>query len=137
MAEFHPIYMAGITYTTMGGVVISFLFAFYRWGSCVSKYVKTGKIDPVEGSLFFGRNNWFYQDPHATLNYYNNPWIIAVDIVFIDIAVALLALIWPISVIVTSIIAYAKIARIRYKRKKEFVDKLKGQHAENNAETYS
>lgn len=130
MAETYSIYLIiyelGLAYTIIGGVVVSFTFALWRWIKCVRDYIQHGTIDDAEGSFFFGRNNWFYGP--STMDYYNNPWAVAVDIVTISIGIGLLAFVWPISVIVIFTIIYAKITRVRYVRKKEFVDRLAGEH---------
>ncbi len=122
------IYQLGLMYTIIGGIIVSFLFALWRWIMCIKRYIKTGRINDIEGSFFFGPNNWFYGD-RGEMYYYNNPWIVALDIVFVAFAIAALAFVWPISVIVISAITYAKIARIKYARKKEFIDRLAGEHA--------
>jgi len=123
------IYFFGLQYTIIGGVIISFGFALWRWVQCIKEYIETGDIDKMEGSFFFGENNWFWGPSYKEMKYYNNPWAIAFDIASISVAIALLAVIWPMSVIVISTITYAKVARVRYKRKKEFIDRLTGEHA--------
>ncbi len=131
MTEIHPymfIYLSGLEYTIIGGIILSFCFALGRWIYCIREYIETGDIDRVEGSFFLGENNWFHGD-HSEFYYYNNPWVIAIDIASVSFAIALLSIIWPISVIVFSAITYAKVARVRFKRKKEFVDRLAGEHA--------
>lgn len=121
------IYLYGLQYTIIGGIILSFCFALGRWVYCIKKYIKTGNIDRVDGSYFLGENNWFHGN-HSIMNYYNNPWVIALDIASVSICTALLAIIWPISIIVFSAITYAKVARVRVKRKKEFIDRLAGEH---------
>lgn len=128
MNELYPLYLYGVQYTIIGGIIVSFAFALYRWFSCVKRYIETGKIDDAEGSFFFGPDNWFY-GKRCEMYYYNNPWIIPLDIVTISVGISMLAFVWPISVMVISTIIYAKIARIRFARKKEFMDRLTGSHA--------
>ncbi len=127
MEKIQFINLIGLQYTFAGGVIVAFVFALCRWIKCVRDYIESGEIDQVEGSFFFGENNWFWGD-HSNMYYYNNPWIVALDIVSVSVGIAILAWIWPISVIVISTIAYAKIARVRFKRKKEFMDRLAGEH---------
>jgi len=127
------IYQLGLMYTIIGGIIVSFLFAIGRWIYCVREYIETGNIDDAEGSFFLGKGNWFWGEKHRNMNYYNNPWIVALDIVCVSIIGAILALIWPISVIVTATVTYAMVSRIRVVRKKEFMDKLKGEHDAEHA----
>lgn len=126
-----PIYTLGLYYTIIGGFIVSFLFAIGRWIYCVKKYIKTGHIDDAERSFFWGKNNWFWGNGHRAMYYYNNPWIVALDIICVSLTGIVLAFIWPISVIVTTTIAYAMTARVRVVRKKEFMDRLEGNHREN------
>ena len=128
-AIYLSIYSLGVQYTVIGGVVVSFAFATGRWVKCVKDYIESGQIDNVEGSFFFGQNNWFYGPAYKAMKYYNNPWIVLLDIVTVSIGIAILAFIWPVSIMVISTITYAKIARARFKRKKEFMDRLAGEHA--------
>ena len=103
-----PIYLSGLHYTIIGGVIVSFLFAIGRWIYCVKEYIETGKIDDMEESFFLGKNNWFWGD-HSNMYYYNNPWIVALDIVCVSVLGGILAVIWPISVIGTATITYANL----------------------------
>lgn len=121
------IYQLGIMYTMIGGIIVSFLFALWRWYKCIKRYIETGEIYNMEGSFFFGENNWFY-GARVGMYYYNNPFVVPLDFVFIAFAIAALALVWPLSIMVVSTITYAKIARIKYARKKEFIDRLSGEH---------
>lgn len=133
MEEFNAIYLSiyilGVYCTIIGGVVIAFAFAMGRWIKCIKDYIKTGDIDNIQGSFFFGENNWFYGRDWKEMMYYNNPWIVLIDIGSVSIGIAILALIWPISIVVISTITYAIIARAKFKKKKEFVDRLAGEHA--------
>ena len=125
---FGPIYANGFIYTVLASIVISFLFAFWRWYGAVKQYIETGNLDGEEGTLFFGANNWFYGS-HREMQYGKNPWLVAANIFIMSAVGAVLAGIWPISVTVVLIITYAKIARARFVRRKEFVDRLAGEHA--------
>lgn len=131
MEEFNVMYLSiytlGVQYTIVGGVIVSFAFALYRWFSCTRRYIETGKIHDMEGSFFFGPDNWFYGQRNE-MYYYNNPWIVLLDIGSVALGIAALAFVWPISIVVLTTITYAKIARVKYKRKKEFMDRLAGDH---------
>jgi len=122
------IYFFGLPYAIFSGFIISFIFAIYRWYKCVTEYILTGDLEEWDRSIFFGTNNWFYGS-HTDYNYENNPWAVALDLLLIAIGTTLLSLAWPITIIVFSTITYAKVARVRYRRKKEFMDRLAGEHA--------
>ena len=123
------VYVTGLGYALIGSVVVALAFAIYRWYKCVQQYIETGNIDEPDDSWFLGSNNWFHGDRHQ-YDYGTNPWVNAADIVTVSVMCGILSLAWPVTVIATSVITYARIARVRFARKKEFMDRLQGEHVE-------
>ena len=125
MIELKDIYIMGLGYSIILFAVVCALFTIWRWGKCVSTYIKDGDIDEDDRSWFYGDNNWI----RANARYYgNHPAVVLADFVFILLSSLALAVIWPISVIVTTVIAYAKIRRAQVVRKNTFIAKLDGTH---------
>ena len=126
----YPIYMAGMGYSAIGGLVIAIGFALIRWRWCVKKFIETGKLDDADDSWFLQENNWWHgARDRANYDYGNHPWVVAADIIVVVGIGAILSLAWPITIITVSVIAYAMIARVKFARKKEFMDRLEGKHA--------
>ena len=126
-----PLYIVGLGYSVIGGMLLSVGFAILRWGKCVQHYVEKGTIDTVGDSWFMVENNWFHGSrTTANFDYGNHPWVVAADILVVSIMTTILSLAWPVTIIAFSVIAYAKIARVRFARKKEFMERLQGEHVE-------
>lgn len=125
-----PVYMAGLGFSVIGGFVVALSFALVRWRWCVKKYVETGKLDDIEDSWFLSENRWWYGSKDRANYYYgNHPIVVAVDIIVVFAIGAILSLAWPVTIIVVSVITYAMVARVKFARKKEFMERLEGKHA--------
>jgi len=132
MLNVMPIYVAGLGYSIIGGLVIAFSFAIIRWRLCVKEYIETGRLDDPGDSWFLVENNWWHGSHNRTnYDYGNHPIVVAVDIVVVGVITTILSVAWPITIIVFSVITYAMVARVRFARKKEFLDRLQGEHVEN------
>ena len=126
--QYLSVYITGLSYSIIGGIIISLCFAIYRWYKCINKYIKTGYIDDFDESWFLVENNWI-QGSRDNYHFGNNPWVIGIDIFSVAIITSVLSLAWPVTIIASSVITYAKVARERFRRKKEFMDRLEGTHA--------
>lgn len=118
-------WQAGFGYSVIGFSIISLLFGIMRWHHCVSNYIETGHLDEAEYSWFFGDSNWIISGG-SRFRYGNHPWVVACDIFVIIFAGCVVSIVWPISLIVIFVVLYAIIARARFKKKKEFIEKLSG-----------
>jgi hypothetical protein len=126
-----PVYVTGLGYSIIGGLIIAFGFAIIRWHLCVQEYIKTGNLESADDSWFLGENNWFHGSrDRDRYDYGNAPIVVAVDIITIFVLTAILSLAWPITIIAFTVITYAMVARVRFARKKEFMERLKGEHDE-------
>ena len=126
-----PLYVAGLGYSVIGGLFLSVAFAIIRWSRCVKQYVEEGTIDDVSDSWFLVENNWVHGSRKTVdFDYGNHPWVVAIDIIVVSVLASILSVAWPVTIIAFSVITYAKIARVRFARKKEFMDRLQGEHAE-------
>lgn len=95
----------------------------------MQQYIKTGKIDDADDSWFMGSSNWFHGS-NNNYDYGTHPWVNAVDILTLSVLGVILSIAWPVTAIATIVITYAKVARVRFARKKEFIDRLQGEHVE-------
>jgi len=123
------VYVTGLGYTLIGSVIIGLSFAIYRWYKCVQQYIETGNIDSSDDSWVLMENNWFHGS-RSQYDFGTNPWVAAADIVTVTVMAGILSLAWPVTIITTTVITYARIARVRFARKKEFMDRLQGEHVE-------
>lgn len=129
MMELVVIYATGFKYSILLFAIACTAFTLWRWGKCVSTYIKDGYIDADAASWFFVDNNWV----RSGAQYFgNHPGVVLADFFFILGACLVLTVIWPVSVIVTTVIAYAKIRRAQVVRKETFVAKLDGTHVDNS-----
>ncbi len=123
------IYITGFGYSAILFAIACTLFTLWRWGKQVSTYIEDGYIDDDDRSWFYGEHNWVRKNASR---FGNHPGVVLADFCFLLLSSFALTIIWPISVIVTTVIVYAKIRRAAVVRKKTFVAKLDGTHVENN-----
>ncbi len=121
------LYIIGWKYSLILFAIACTLFTFWRWGKCVSTYIEDGYIEDAPRSWFYGENNWVRSGSQF---HGNHPGVVLADYFFLLATSLAFVCVWPISVIVTTVVAYAKIRRAQVVRKETFVAKLDGSHAE-------
>ncbi len=126
------VYFTGWLYSFILFAFACVLFGIFRWYKCVRKYIETGEIDKSEKTWFVNEDNWFYGSKDQ-YHYGTEPWTVGIDIPWMIFLSAILTAVWPVSVITTIVIVYAKTARQRFVNKQLFIEKLKGEETETSS----
>ena len=124
------IYDTGLGYFAIASFVCFFFFTCWRWVKAFKGYVRTGYLDDHDDSWFFTKD-WIFASEsdikHKRNDLFgNNPWVAAVDFIFAVIFIFVSMWVWPLVLICGGVITSARISRVRFRKKQEFIAKLEG-----------